>query len=79
MMENTRKEGTAVLAGAEMKGRLIFGILITPRATDPARTSREGRGVKTKAPPDQMAAAPLPPGLKLCPLRWAAFGTGLAK
>lgn len=34
-MENTRKEGTAVLAGAEMKGQLIFGILITPRATDP--------------------------------------------
>lgn len=79
VMENTHKEGTGVLAGVEMKGQLIFGILITPRATDLARTSRRGLGVKTKAPPDQMAAAPLPPSLKPCPLRWAAFGTGLAK
>lgn len=63
MMEKTRREGTAVLAGAEVKGRLMLGILITPRATDPAKTSRRGLGVKTKAPPDQMAAAPLPPRL----------------
>lgn len=68
-----------MLAGAQMKGWLMFGILITPRATDPERTSRRGLGVKTKAPPDQMAAAPLPPRLQLCPLRWLALGTGLAE
>lgn len=79
MVEKNRREGTAVLAAAEVKGRLMFGILITPRATDPARTSRRGLGVKTKAPPDQMAAAPLPLRLQLCPLRWAALSTGLAK
>ena len=78
-MEKPAGEGTAVLAGARVKGRLMFGILITPRATGPARTSRRGLGVKTKAPPDQMAAAPLPPRLQLCPLHWAALGTGLAK
>lgn len=48
----TRREGTAVLAGARAKGRLMFGILISLRATDPARTSRRGLGVKTKAPPE---------------------------
>lgn len=63
MLAKTRREGTAVSAGAKVKGWLMFGILITPRATDPAKTSRRGLGVKTKAPPDQMAAAPLPPRL----------------
>lgn len=78
-MERSRREGTAGLAGAGLKGRLLFRILITPRATDPAKTSRRGRGVKTKAPPDRMAAAPLPPRLGLCLLRWAALGTGATK
>lgn len=73
MIEKTLREGTAVLAGAEVKERQTFGILITPRATDPARTSRRGLGVKTKASPDQMAAAPLLRGYG------SALGTGLTK
>ena len=64
-MEKARREGTAALAGARVKGRLMLGILITLRAADPARTSRRGPGVKTKTPPDQTAAAPLPPRLQL--------------
>lgn len=78
-MEKTRREETVVSAGAKMKGWLMLGILITPSASDPARTSRRGLGVKTKAAPVQMASAPLPPRLQLCPLRWPALGMGLAE
>lgn len=40
--EESPQEGTAVLAGASVKGRLMFRILITPRATDPAEDLTEG-------------------------------------
>lgn len=78
-MEKTRREEAVVSAGAEMEGWLMLEILITPSASDPARSSRRGLGVKTKAPPAQMASAPLPPRLQLCPLRWQALGMGLAE
>lgn len=47
-MEKTRREGTAVLAGVEVKGRLMFGILITPRATDPARLAEGDWGLRQR-------------------------------
>lgn len=48
VMEKAGREGTAVLAGGRVKGRLIVGILITPRATDPARTGRRQRRLPIK-------------------------------
>jgi hypothetical protein len=61
------RERAAVLAGGKVKGRIMFGILITSRATGLARTSRGDLEVKTKASPDQMAATSLPPRFQLCP------------
>lgn len=58
--------GDSSVGWRRVKGRLMLGILITLRAADPARTSRRGPGVKTKTPPDQTAAAPLPLRLQLC-------------
>lgn len=57
---------------AEVKGQLMFGILITQRSVCPTRTNRRGLEVKTKAP-GPMAAASFLQGCS------CAFATGLAK
>lgn len=70
-MSRGQRKGSRTVC-AEVKGQLMFGILITQRAIGPTRTNRRGLEVKTKAP-GPMAAAPF---LRGCS---CAVDTGLAK